>query len=105
MMHGAVIMVCFLINPDAEQKKVIVDWDYNAWGNKYPPYDLDDVIPTLVGRNITSRISSRHCNGRRLLLNLMAQRLINCLPNRNPQLNQEQIEYLSHYYGIDQYCG
>ena len=39
----------FLINPAAEQKKVIVDWGYNAWGNKYPPYDLDDVIPTLIG--------------------------------------------------------
>ena len=34
----------FLINPSAVQKKVIVDWGYNAWGNKYPPYDLDDVI-------------------------------------------------------------
>src|SRR4029078_1072689 len=41
----------FLINPNAKQKKVIVDWDYNAWGGKYPPYDLDDVIPTLIGRH------------------------------------------------------
>src|SRR5690606_30331184 len=39
----------FLINPGAEIEKVIVDWGYNAWGNKYPPYDQDDVIPTLVG--------------------------------------------------------
>src|SRR6185312_11530084 len=41
----------FLINPQAAQKKVIVDWNYNAWGDKYPPYDLDDVIPTLIGRH------------------------------------------------------
>ena len=41
----------FLINPNAEQKKVIVDWGYNAWGNKYPPYDLDDVVPTLIGKH------------------------------------------------------
>ena len=40
----------FLINPAAAQQKVIVDWNYNAWGNKYPPYDLDDIIPTLIGR-------------------------------------------------------
>src|ERR1700748_3640297 len=20
-------------------------WGYNAWGNKYPPFDLDDIIP------------------------------------------------------------
>src|SRR5689334_3769872 len=41
----------FLINPKAEQKKVIVDWGYNAWGGKYPPFDLDDVIPTKVGKH------------------------------------------------------
>jgi agmatine deiminase len=41
----------FLINPKADIKKVIVDWGYNAWGNKYPPYDLDDVIPTLIGKH------------------------------------------------------
>ena len=28
------------------REQAIVDWDYNAWGGKYPPYDLDDVIPT-----------------------------------------------------------
>src|SRR5262245_38737084 len=26
----------FLVNPNADHKKVIVDWGYNAWGNKYP---------------------------------------------------------------------
>src|SRR5688572_8472353 len=41
----------FLINPKADIRKVIVDWGYNAWGNKYPPYDLDDVIPTLIGKH------------------------------------------------------
>ena len=40
----------FLVNPGAKQKKIIVDWNYNAWGGKYPPYDLDDVIPTLIGK-------------------------------------------------------
>ena len=40
----------FLINPNASEKKVIVDWGYNAWGDKYPPYDLDDVIPTKIAQ-------------------------------------------------------
>src|SRR5688500_337501 len=40
----------FLVNPKAEQKKIIVDWGYNAWGGKYPPFDLDDNIPTLIGK-------------------------------------------------------
>ena len=32
----------FLINPSSAQPKIIIDWNYNAWGNKYPPYDLDE---------------------------------------------------------------
>lgn len=99
----------FLINPNAEQKKVIVDWGYNAWGNKYPPYDLDDVIPTLIGKEknipvfhpgIVMEGGSVEFNGKGTLLTSTA-----CLlnPNRNPHLNQEQIEkYLHDYYGVDQ---
>jgi agmatine deiminase len=99
----------FLINPKAEQKKVIVDWDYNAWGNKYPPYDLDDVIPTLIGNQknipvyhpgIVMEGGSVEFNGGGTILTSTA-----CLlnPNRNPHLNKEQIEkYLCDYYGIEQ---
>ncbi len=25
-----------------------LDWDYNAWGWKYPPFDDDDVVPTRI---------------------------------------------------------
>lgn len=99
----------FLINPNAEQKKVIVDWNYNAWGGKYPPYDLDDVIPTLVAKhygipvfypNIIMEGGSVEFNGKGTLLTSTS-----CLlnPNRNPQLNQEEIEtYLRNYYGVEQ---
>jgi agmatine deiminase len=100
----------FLINPNAtEHKKVIVDWDYNAWGNKYPPYDLDDVIPTLIGKQynipvfypqIVMEGGSVEFNGKGTIMTSTA-----CLlnPNRNPHLNQEQIEkYLYDYYGAEQ---
>lgn len=99
----------FLINPDAAQKKVIVDWGYNAWGGKYPPFDLDDVIPTLIGKHynipvfnpgIVMEGGSVEFNGKGTLMTSTA-----CLlnPNRNPHLNQQQIEeYLSNYYGVDQ---
>lgn len=99
----------FLINPNAEQKKVVVDWGYNAWGGKYPPYDLDDVIPTLIANHynlpvynpgIVMEGGSVEFNGKGTLLTSTA-----CLlnPNRNPQLNQEQIEnYLRNYYGVEQ---
>jgi agmatine deiminase len=99
----------FLINRTAAQQKVIVDWGYNAWGNKYPPYDLDDVIPTLIGKHfdipvyhpgIVMEGGSVEFNGTGTLLTSTT-----CLlnENRNPSLNQSQIErYLQDYYGIEQ---
>jgi agmatine deiminase len=99
----------FLINPSADQKKIIVDWDYNAWGNKYPPFDLDDVIPSLIARHYNIPVyhpgiimegGSVEFNGKGTVLTSTV-----CLlnENRNPNLSQQQIEeYLHHYYGIDQ---
>ena len=99
----------FLINRSAEQKKVIVDWNYNAWGNKYPPYDLDDVIPTLIGKHFDIPVyhpgiimegGSVEFNGMGTILTSTS-----CLlnPNRNKHLNRDQIEnYLFDYYGANQ---
>jgi len=96
----------FLINEQAPERKVIVDWGYNAWGDKYPPYDLDDVIPTKVGAalglpvfhpGIVMEGGSIEVNGAGTLLTTRA-----CLlnKNRNPHLSQTQIEdYLRNYYG------
>jgi len=98
----------FLINP-IEKKKIIIDWNYNAWGNKYPPFDLDDIIPTLIGEklnlpvyhpNIIMEGGSVDFNDAKTLITSTA-----CLlnPNRNPSLNQKQIEeYLFNYYGVEQ---
>ncbi len=98
----------FLIHKK-EKKKVIVDWNYNAWGNKYPPYDLDDVIPTLIGEKLNLPVyhpgiimegGSVDFNGNGTLITSTA-----CLlnKNRNPNLNQSQIEnYLQNFYGVDQ---
>ena len=98
----------FLINPQAAQKKVIVDWNYNAWGNKYPPFDLDDVIPTLVGSALNLPVyypgiimegGSVDFNGNGTVITSTC-----CLlnGNRNPHLTREQIEtYLVNYYGVD----
>lgn len=99
----------FLINPNAAHKKVIVDWNYNAWGNKYPPYDLDDVIPTLIGKHFNIPVyhpgiimegGSVEFNGAGSVLTSTC-----CLlnPNRNPDLTKEQIEiFLQQYYGVQQ---
>ncbi len=98
----------FLINNETKQK-VIVDWGYNAWGGKYPPFDLDDVIPTKIGKHygipvfhpgIIMEGGSVDFNGKGTVLTTTA-----CLlnKNRNPHLNQQQIEeYLYNYYGTEQ---
>ena len=97
----------FLINNDTK-KKAIVDWNYNAWGDKYPPYDLDDVIPTLVGEKLSLPVfypqiimegGSVEFNGKGTLLTTTS-----CLlnKNRNPNLSQKEIEkYLIDYYGVE----
>ncbi len=100
----------FLVNPDNEETpKVIVDWGYNAWGDKYPPYDLDDVIPTKIGAEfdipvfhpgIVMEGGSVEFNGKGTVLTSKS-----CLlnPNRNPHLNQEEIEqFLRDFYGVEQ---
>jgi agmatine deiminase len=97
----------FLVNRK-EKKKMIVDWGYNAWGGKYPPFDLDDVIPTLIAKHykipvvnpgIVMEGGSVEFNGKGTLLTTTS-----CLlnKNRNPHLNQKKIEeHLINYYGVD----
>jgi agmatine deiminase len=100
----------FLVNPTHEKhKKIVVDWGYNAWGGKYPPYDLDDDIPTKIANqynlpvfypNIVMEGGSVDFNGKGTVLTTTA-----CLlnKNRNPHLTQRQIEtYLQNFYGIEQ---
>lgn len=99
----------FLINPDSRQPKVIVDWGHNAWGGKYPPYDLDDVIPTLIANaynipvyhpGIIMEGGSVEFNGEGALIT-SSSCLLN--QNRNPHLTKFQIEdYLMKYYGVQQ---
>ncbi len=98
----------FVINPETKQK-AIIDWGYNAWGGKYPPFDLDDVIPTKIGNHfdlpvfnpgIVMEGGSVDFNGKGTILTTTA-----CLlnKNRNPLLSQDQIEtYLRNYYGAEQ---
>jgi len=87
----------FLTRP-GDPKPVIVDWDYNAWGWKYPPFDLDDVVPTEIGKALGLEVfhpgiilegGSIDVNGTGSLLTTRS-----CLlnPNRNPDLTKAEIE-------------
>lgn len=99
----------FLLHRTDPGKRAIIDWDYNAWGNKYPPFDLDDVIPTLIGKKLGLPVynpgivmegGSVDFNGAGTVITSTA-----CLlnPNRNPHLNKSEIErYLMDFYGQDQ---
>ncbi len=99
----------FLIRDNKEAPKAIVDWNINAWGGKYPPFVLDDVIPTHIAKvlnlpvfypNIIMEGGSVDFNGAGTVLTSKC-----CLlnPNRNPELSQDQIErYLCNYYGVEQ---
>ena len=81
-----------------EPRLAIIDWDYNAWGWKYPPFDLDDDVPKRVAEYQSLPIffpkmvlegGSIDVNGAGTLLTTKS-----CLlnPNRNPELTQKDIE-------------
>lgn len=102
-----------------KRERAIVDWGFNAWGGKYPPFDADDAVPTRVadvlGSSVRGVFYPRHkraggaagdvvmeggsvdFNGRGTVLTTDA-----CLlnKNRNPGLSRREIErFLKDYYG------
>ena len=90
-----------------DHELAIVDWAYNAWGGKYPPYDDDDAVPQRIAEilklplfepGIVMEGGSVDVNGEGLVLTTEA-----CLlnPNRNPRLSKQQIERcLMDYLGV-----
>ena len=101
--HGPIFLVR---GTPGKHERAIVDWGYNAWGNKYPPFDLDDAVPQHVAKlrqlpifspGIVMEGGSLEVNGRGTVLTTEA-----CLlnPNRNPHLSKMQIEqYLRDFLG------
>ncbi|TAE61593.1 MAG: agmatine deiminase family protein, partial [Bacteroidetes bacterium] len=99
----------FVIRKTSAPKKALVKWNYNAWGEKYPPHDLDNEIPYHISEylrvpvfvpGIVMEGGSIEVNGEGTLMTTEA-----CLlnPNRNPQLSKAQIEeYLREFYGQEQ---
>lgn len=102
--HGPIYVVR---DVNGRRERAINDWGYNAWGGKYLPCDNDDVVPTRIAEEmgevlfnpgIVMEGGSIDVNGRGTLITTEA-----CLlnPNRNPHLNQAQIEqYLKDYLGV-----
>ncbi|MFM2082555.1 MAG: putative agmatine deiminase [Verrucomicrobiota bacterium] len=102
--HGPIFLVR---EQRGQHERAVVDWGYNAWGNKYPPFDLDDAVPQHVAKlrglplftpGIVMEGGSIEVNGQGTLLTTEA-----CLlnQNRNPHLTKAQIEqHLKDYLGV-----
>ena len=102
--HGPIFVHA---NGGTTRRELIIDWDFNAWGGKYPPFDNDDVIPTRIGAELGIAVAhpgmileggSIDVNGRGTLLTTES-----CLlnPNRNPHLDKAAIErHLRDYLGV-----
>ena len=102
--HGPIF-----VRNDKSGEVAVTDWVHNAWGGKYPPYDLDNQIPPSIAKKLGMRRfendmvlegGSIDVNGQGLLLT-SEQCLLN--KNRNPELTQEAIERnLQDYLGVKQ---
>ncbi len=89
----------------------ILDWGFNAWGGKYPPYDDDDAVPTRIAEQLKLPVfypeivmegGAVDFNGAGTVLTTES-----CLlnKNRNPRLSKRKIEqYLKDYYGQSHVC-
>lgn len=84
----------------------VVDWGFNAWGGKYPPWDADDAVPTAVARELALPVFQADIvmEGGAVDFNGMGTVLTttSCLLNRNRNggLPRAEIErYLKAYYG------
>jgi len=87
--HGPIFLT-----REIDPKLAVVDWNYNAWGNKYPPFDLDEVAPTRVAEILEVPVfypgmilegGAIDVNGAGALLTT-----VSCLlnKNRNPNLSR-----------------
>ena len=102
--HGALF-----VKHSEDGRLPAVDFDYNAWGGKYPPFERDRKVGRYMAETIGARRFASACvleggsidvNGAGALLTT-EQCLLN--PNRNPKLNRSAIEAeLASYLGVEQ---
>lgn len=90
------------------EEYAITDWEYNAWGGKYPPFEDDNRIPKYFASKyglkrfepgMVLEGGSIETNGQGVLLTTESV-LLN--PNRNPGMSKEEIERsLKNYLGME----
>jgi agmatine deiminase len=92
-----------------ESRTEILDYGFNAWGAKFPPWDLDNQVPQELAKHfgypyrsqdLIMEGGSLEFNGNGIILT-SEQCLLN--KNRNPQLSKQEIEQnLKDNFNIDQ---
>lgn len=45
----------FLTSRIENQPPALVDWQYNSWGGKYPPWDKDNAVPQQIAAHLNRR--------------------------------------------------
>lgn len=127
--HGPAFVVKAGRSKKSGPAMAIVDWGFNAWGGKYPPFDDDDNVPTRVAEHLGlpvfypahprgggEKLSSHSPPARRVVMEGGAVEFngsgivlttTSCLlnRNRNPKLSKREIErFLCEYYGQRHVC-
>lgn len=97
----------FLARESVDLSPALVDWRYNAWGGKYPPFDRDNAIPAEIASRLGYRrfVAPIVFEGGALDTDGQGTALAarGCLlsPSRNPGLTEEDLAaYLREYLGI-----
>jgi len=98
----------FLARTTSTVEPALLDWQYNAWGGKYPPFDHDNAVPGRIAAATGHRVvqpqgivlegGAIETNGAGVLLTTRS-----CLldPARNADITQQQMEaVLRKHLGI-----
>jgi agmatine deiminase len=94
----------FLLGPDNDET-FAVDWEFNSWGGKYPPWNSDNAVPRQLAQELSLRVfhpgivlegGSIDGNGSGRLLTSHS-----CLldPRRNTRVGRPEMERF-----LQQYC-
>lgn len=76
----------------------VTDWEFNAWGGKFPPWDLDNEIPSRIAASLGLPLmkggmilegGAIEVNG---LGHLLTTEAVLLNPNRNAGMSREEIE-------------